>query len=196
MRASSQRLSLGVLVLGCLALGGCATTGAPDGYLREPEAAQRDPYGAWIGVETRSHLRVAGEFLAVDQDSVYVLIGLAGAENTVAGVALEQVKHAKLAHFDPQTGKASMWVTGGTLGSASHGIAGLVSMPLWLIIGSAAAGDQSRSALEYYPERSWVELQKYARFPQGVPPGMREMGLRGKGVFEDWEAEERAPIEF
>lgn len=186
MRAERQRLGLGILALASLALAGCASTGAPRGWLPEPDLAQRDPYGAWIGVELvppRGAELVRGEFLAVDRDSVYVLVSVPEGEDPVAGIAREQVRGAKIAYFDPQMGKASAWVAGGTLGSASHGIVGLISIPVWLIAGSSIAGGQSRTALEYYPDRTWGELRMYARFPQGPPAGLHKLGLRSKGEF-------------
>lgn len=167
----------------CLAAGGCASTGAPDGWLPVAEEAPQDPYGAWVTVEFQKwhdDRVLAGEFLAVDADSLYVLTSFAGSGDPVVGVSLTIVKKAKLASFDPQTGKAASWVTFGALTSLSHGLGAAVSVPLWVIMGSAMAGSHSRTPLENYPHLPWDELKKFARFPQGPPPGLHQLDLTPK----------------
>lgn len=177
------RWTFGLLPVFLLAAG-CATTGAPSNWLPVPEDAPRDPYGAWITVEfvdSKSDQVLAGEFLAVGPDSLFVLVNVVGLD-PVFSVALSEVAKATIAHFDPETGKASNWVATGSLASLSHGFGALISLPLWLIGGSSMAGSQSRTPLEYYPESPWEELRMYARFPQGPPPNLHRLGLRAKTV--------------
>jgi hypothetical protein len=183
MRARSQSIRSWLLILPFLAAGGCASTGAPDNWLAVAEDAPRDPYGSWVTVEYEKEYDeqfLVGEFLAVDSDSLYVLSSYAGKDDPVIGVSLELVKKAKIASFDPETGKASGWVLAGTLSSLSHGLGAAISIPLWIIMGSAMAGSHSRTPLENYPDLSWFELRKYARFPQGPPPGIHQLDLRPK----------------
>ncbi len=183
MRARYQTAGLWILAAACLTLGGCAKTGAPEGWLPVAERAPREAYGAWVTVEfvKTHHLRyLGGEFIAVDIDSLYVLVTDGGLGGPVTGVPLGLVRKARIAHFDPETGKASGWVAAGTISTLSHGLGAGISMPLWLIIGGTLAGGQSYSALEDYPASNWHELRMYARFPQGAPPGLNEMVLRQK----------------
>jgi hypothetical protein len=183
MRVRKHAIRWGLLILTCLAVVGCASTGAPDNWLAVAEDAPRDPYGSWVTVEYEKwhdEQFLAGEFLAVDSDSLYVLTSFAGTGDPVVGVSLGLVKKAKIASFDPQTGKASGWVLAGTLSSLSHGLGAAISIPLWIIMGSAMAGSQSRTPLENYPNLSWDVLTMYARFPQGPPPGIHQLDLRPK----------------
>ena len=183
MRARTQSSGLWTAILICLAVGGCAGTGAPNDWLSVAEDAPQDPYGSWVTVEfVKSHDEefLMGEFLAVDNDSLYVLSVVVGSGDPVIGVSLDIIKKAKIASFDPEMSKATGWVTVGTISSLSHGLGAAVTMPLWIIFGSAMAAGHSRSPLEYYPDLAWEELKMYARFPQGPPQGLHQLGLRPK----------------
>lgn len=183
MRASYQILRWGLVTLLALGAAGCASTGAPDGWLPVAEEAPLDPFGSWVTVELEKGSRqnfLAGEFLAVDGDSLYVLVRFMQPGGHVVGVSLDEVKKARIASFDPETGKAVAWVSFGSLSCLSHGLGAAVSFPLWVIMGSAMAGVHSRTPLENYPDRSWDELNMYARFPQGPPPALRELNLQPK----------------
>jgi len=183
MRIRNHTTGIWITVLACLAAAGCASTGAPDDWLPIAHDAPRDPYGAWVTVEyiqPHDDQSLAGEFLAVDNDSLYVLTSIAGTDDPVIGISLDIVKQAKIAHFDPQTQYASLWVVTGTISSLSHGMAAAITMPLWVILGSTMAASQSRTPLENYPRLGWDQLKMYARFPQGPPPSLHQLGLRPK----------------
>jgi len=171
------------IILICLTLTGCASTGAPDGWLPVAAAAPKDPYGSWVTIEFQKGSQEAflvGEFLAVDRDSLYVLAPYYGSSDPIRGVSLDTIKKAKIASFDPETGKAVGWVAMGSLASLSHGLGAAISIPLWMIMGGALAGGQSRTALENYPDLSWSELRMYSRFPQGPPSGLHQLDLQPK----------------
>jgi hypothetical protein len=170
-------------MLTLLAMGGCATTGAPEDWLSPAAQAPGDPYGAWVTVEfVKPHEddSLLGEFIAVDGDSLYVLNPYCPPGDPVRAVPLGTVKKARIAHFDPETGKAIGWVTAGSISTLSHGLGAVITLPLWIIVGSAVAGGHSRTPLENYPDLSWDELKMYARFPQGPPPNLHGLGLRPK----------------
>lgn len=171
------------LLAALLAAGGCASTGAPDHWLPTAAEGPTDPYGAWMIVEfVKSHEDefLVGEFLGIDGDSLYVLTNFGPAHDPVRAVPLGIVKKAQIAHFDPQAENATGWVAAGSVSTLSHGLGAGLTFPLWIIFGSAMAGAHSRTPLENYPEITWGELQMYARFPQGPPPGLHQLGLRPK----------------
>ena len=183
MRNRKQTSGRWIVVLICLAVGGCASTGAPDNWLSVAKEAPQDPYGSWVTVEfVKSHEEqfVMGEFLAVDSDSLYVLSAVADPGDPVVGISRDIIKKAKVASFDPAMAQATGWVAMGAISTLSHGLGAAISMPIWVIFGSAMAAGHSRSPLEYYPTLSWDELNMYARFPQGPPPGLHELGLKPK----------------
>ena len=58
---------------------------------------------------------------------------------------------------------------GGALSTASHGVGLIISFPVWILIGSISTATQSYTPIQKFPVKSWDELIKYARFPQGLP---------------------------
>lgn len=194
MVARKQRAGWLPLLFGVLSAGGCASTGAPDGWLSPAAEAPSDPYGSWVTVEfVESHEYdfLAGEFIAVDQDSLYVLSGLAPVEDPISAIPLGVVAKAKIAHFDPETGRIIGWVVAGSVSTLSHGLGAAITFPIWTIMGSAIAGGHSRAPLENYPNLTWSELRMYARFPQGPPPDLHQLGLRPKR--QDYQVPEPVP---
>jgi len=168
------------LMGGLLAITGCASTGAPEGWLSTAEDAGRDPYGAWIIVENIDPgypRATAGEFLCVGADSLHILDRYSSTGDFVVSFPLSSVSKARLAHFDPETGQVAGWVAAGSVSTLSHGIAAAVTLPVWLIGGSLMAASHSATPLEYFPHSSWEELRMYARFPQGPPQHLHRLGL-------------------
>jgi hypothetical protein len=131
-------------------------------------------------VESQGKERLEGEFLAVDEDSLYVLVGYGPHSEVIRTVARAWVEKARVAHFDPQTGRIAGWTVVGALSTASHGLVAGVTFPLWVITGTALAASHSRTPLENYPNLPWEELRRYARYPQGPPPQIRQLGLHSK----------------
>jgi len=124
MPLEDLRRVLGVAVLLglCAGIAGCASTGAPDDWLPLAEEAPTDVYGAWITVHlidegARPHLAgefsvdfadslgyrppLAGELLAVDADSVFVLVGGRAGSCPVTAIGKQDVAKAQVAYFDP-----------------------------------------------------------------------------------------------
>jgi hypothetical protein len=195
MRVRNQPSRWWAVILICLAAGGCASTGAPDDWLSVAKDAPQDPYGSWVTVEfVKSHDEqfLMGEFLAVDNDSIYVLSVDAGTGDPVVGISRDIIKKTKIASFDPQMANASGWVATGAISTLSHGLGAAITMPIWVIFGSAMAAGHSRSPLENYPNLPWDELNMYARFPQGPPPGLHELGLHPKRL-EDPDKRPKVP---
>ena len=62
----------------------------------------------------------------------------------------------------------------------SNGVFLLLTAPAWLITGLVAAGNESHAPLRDVPPLAWAELAAYARFPQGLPPGIDLAEIRPK----------------
>lgn len=183
MRAERHSAALWSATTICLFLAGCAGTGAPEHWLPVPDEAGYDPYGAWVIVEfEKPHepRRLAGEFLAIDADSLYVLLDDPARDDPVVGAPLTSIKKARVAYFDPQVDRVVGWASMGGLMSLSHGLGAAISVPVWIIAGTAMASSQSMTPLREYPKLSPEEFRTYARFPQGPPPRLHGLGLRPK----------------
>ena len=70
----------------------------------------------------------------------------------------------------------------GTLSTFSHGFIAVISAPIWIVSGSAAAAIQSRKPILDYPKTTIDQFTIYARFPQGLPTNLNRASLKSKAV--------------
>ena len=73
-----------------------------------------------------------------------------------------------------------LWTLLGTLSTGSHGFFLILSAPVWILTGTVAAVNQSRQPVLTYPRQGWAGWRAYARFPQGLPPGLARAALDPK----------------
>lgn len=171
---------------------GCATHAAPDGLLPDPTEAQTDAYGSWIELTVAPDSTwVTGELIAVAEDSVWVL----GLDGQARAVATDAVTNGKLVAYDAEHGKVAVATLLGIGSTISNGAFLIITGPLWLLVGTVAAADQSRIPIQELPALatdhragSWAGLAPFARFPQGMPAGVRLETLRPR-------ADEYSPME-
>jgi hypothetical protein len=167
MRASRwRRWASLTLIAGAAA---CVQNPAPIGWLSPAVAAQNDPYGAWIVVTTSDTSGASGEFLAVDNDSVFVL----SLDSTVRAVPRGSVREAKIAFYQSQLGSVILWSALGTLSTASNGILLVFTAPTWIIAGTVASASESRAPIRTVAKtEDWETVRMYARFPMGMPQNL------------------------
>ena len=168
------RTLAGLLALGLAA--GCATHQAPRGFTPRLQDLSRSPRGAWAVVTLaaldRSGERVDGELLTLDAREARLLTA-----GGVTRLPLERVKRLRLeTHRTRETGLA-LWTVGGVLSTPSHGSFLVLTVPMWLVGGIAAAAAESRAGILEHPPRPLSDLQPFARFPQGWPEGLEEAQL-------------------
>lgn len=177
MNADAYRLGI-ALGLGLLLVGpGCVSTSAPDAWTASSEAMQRTTYGSWVDVrygDPTAPDTVRGELIAATADSLFVL----PLDGSFRAVARPTVNVLELTAYDANWGILAVWTTLGALSTASHGLLLPLSFPVWVIGGSAAASVQSRRPVFTNPPLE--TLRRFARFPQGLPPGVPRNRLRPK----------------
>lgn len=167
---------------GALLAAGCATNTAPPGFLPSPDEAQTEAYGGWIELRSAAggrNDRVDGELMAVTEDSVWVL-GDSGA----VVLPTAAVREGKLTAYRSGTGAVAGWTFLGVLSTVSNGVFLLGTAPLWIITGTVAGTRQSHIPERDVAPRAWSQLAPFARFPHGMPAGVR---------LEDLRKHERAP---
>jgi len=157
-----------------LALVACAGNTAPAGFLVPPRLAQTEAYGGWVELLVTGGARVDGELIAVTADSVWVL----GTASVVVPVA--SVRQGKLTTVQSEVGNVAGATGLGVVSTISNGILLVFTMPLWIIVGTAAGSSQSYAPERRVPPLHWVELNGFARFPQGLPDGVSLASLRAK----------------
>ena len=146
-------------------LAGCATNPAPQSWQPAPKEAQRSVRGGWIALERKKPAmgRVEGELIAVDDDALHVLTA-----EGLRAVPRAEVRKAKLVGYGDESVALGAWMGLGTVSTLSHGYYLIFTAPLlWLLGGGAATSDESRAGFI-----KDAEFRAYARFPQGLPPGL------------------------
>jgi hypothetical protein len=161
------------IITSLIIISGCAKRYAPVNYLPETEKVPEDAFGGWITLvmegdrlpQNKKPLQYGGEFIAVDENVVYVL------NDSLLQIPKQTVFKSILEVDKKETATYGYWTFFGTLISATHGVFFAVTAPLWLSIGiSATIGESERDRyeIEHPDEDYWEEVKKYSRFPQGV----------------------------
>jgi hypothetical protein len=162
-----------VTIVAVFLLSGCASTGAPSGWLTMPENTPADPYGGWVTVEhSDGHSR--GELIAISADTLFL------ADSRLHTIPLAIIRSARLTAYDPTADQIAMGTSGGVLLSMTNGIAFLLTGPMWIIGGSIAAASRSREPIIDYPEEPIERFAAFARFPQGMSQSVRRETIRAK----------------
>jgi hypothetical protein len=145
----------------------CTTVKAPVGTVPRRIDLNEEAFGGWISVTLASD-SVEGEFIASSADSIYIL-----KKTSVVSTPKSSITKARVIIFKTDLGRYSLWTGVGTVSTLSHGVLLILSGPVWLLTGiftAEAEGDR----INYldYPKSSWDEINKHARFPQGLPAGV------------------------
>lgn len=148
-----------------------ACAGNPDPRARSLEIVQRDGHGGWIEVTDRTGRQVAGELIAVELVGVYVLAVVPRSE--LVFVPKAAIESAKLWAWRANPYLPLGWAGLGTLSTISHGFILVLSAPVWMITGGLASLSEAYAPLFEYPTQSWDRISIWARFPQGLPVGLR-----------------------
>ena len=152
----------------------CASTQAPRNWLEKPIDLRTDTYGAWLTIETVANTRLAGELIAVSKDSIFI------AGETLSVFAKNNIKSARLVTYESNAGTMGTLVFLGTLSTLSNGRFFLFTAPLWIVGGSIASSNRSYEPIIDYPGQKWNKFVPFARYPQGLPPGLDRSGIRMK----------------
>ena len=169
MRAKSH-FSLGLLALLML---GCAVSRSPRGYRADAEHMQTDVRGAWIQLKTLQRQTIAGELLAVDCDSLRLLV----ADGRVERLSWRAVRKARLEAWKTRTRSMVGLQGAGTALAIGHGWWGIITLPLWHLTGSVLTGNYTFDPIVTVPDGTWGDLIPFARYPGGLPANLGENEL-------------------
>jgi hypothetical protein len=160
-RASWRRLA----VAAALAGQACAMHSAPAGWLPKAKDLPRWCRGAWIDVEPvrGAGRRAAGELIAVGGDEIHVLTA-----DGLRAIPAASIAAATLVLYDADD--SGGW---GFALSLTHGW----YLPLTLIPWLAISSGEAHAPLLRHPPWALSSFRPYARFPQGLPPGLRPKDL-------------------
>lgn len=177
---SAVRIARAIALAALPALGACVTgrtaLDAPPGVLVEPAAAQQDAFGGWVAVELvagagRTH--IAGELIATSRDTIWVL-----AADGAHAIAAPRVQRASVTGYDSQAGAVGRAAAIGAIATLSHGIFLVFTAPAWIATGAFGSRAQAREPVRTAGPHDLPALASFARFPQGMPPGLALDTLR------------------
>lgn len=152
----------------------CATTSAPAKWLPDKAASEKDAFGGWATVETKSDKIIRGELLAVSDSGIFLM-----PDNNVLFVGIDSVQKIKIGKYEDENPIAG-WGTVGTLSTVSHGFVLILSAPVWIFTSSLLSADYASQKVMSFPDSSLQSLKLYARFPQGFPESVDKKDIKPK----------------
>lgn len=149
-----------------VALAACAHN--PDPRKRTFDGAQRDGLGGWIVLQSKNGPLLEGELIDARIDGATILTR--GPRPQLVFAPIDDIASASV-WPSPDNSPIINWGVLGTLSAATHGVWFVFSGPIWISMTAAMDYVETRDAVVEYPGAPWFSLVKWARFPQGMPPG-------------------------
>jgi hypothetical protein len=165
-----------IILLMCLVVlaSACISVSAPRKSVPKRNAISTDAFGGWITINAGNPAALSGELIGLTEASVYIMTG-----DGLELIPKQQIVSARLVMFNTESFEYGLWTTAGSLATISNGYFMIFTFPLWLATGiPVSAGEANRQNYLDYPASGWDELNKFARFPQGIPPGIELSSLR------------------
>jgi hypothetical protein len=161
------------LVILVVATAACVSSPDPRG--RSIATVQRGGHGGWIQVTARDGQRISGELISVEPTGIRVLAVVPASGSVFLPKA--DIRSARLWAWETEHGTPTAWGLLGTASTVSHGYLFVLSAPVWLIVTGLVGHLESRASTIDYPREGWEEIAIWARFPQGMPAGLRDSDL-------------------
>jgi len=166
-----MKTKTGFLALLVFLLSGC-NIGLPK-YLPTPDQLGVNEYGSYISITMQQGSTLHGELIAVDNDSIVVL---KKSTNACIVMPVSGVKRFSLNYAQPKNYGWAIPLY--SLLTISHGWFMIFSFPVNLIA-TAIIYSEGKNAFRYRThEISLESLKMYARFPDGIPPGIDLAGIK------------------
>jgi hypothetical protein len=179
-----------VILLCPLLFTGCASTYSPVGWLPDTDEVAEQAFGGWLTIITypdtvdsqERWLQYGGEFISVDEKNVYLMY------DSIHIIPKKNIMKARLDLDEKNSGAYGFWTALGTLATLSNGFYAIFTAPFWLFSGiPATVGESSRDIYEVEnpDDFYWTDVQKFARFPQGLPDKVDFKKIKPKIFFEN-----------
>jgi hypothetical protein len=173
------------LVVAC----SCASNPTPSDRRLSQEEAISSGKGAYALVRTHDGASQAGELIAASSDHMLLLTDL----GHLVEIDGTRVAKLTLGVHDNNEDAFVLWGVLGSLSTISHGFFLIYSFPIWLVSSIGATAQESHRGLFRCPADTpdpthtpmsmpaclW-NASAYARFPQGLPPGVGREQLLGR----------------
>ena len=137
--------------------------------------------GMQIGIRLEDDSYVRGELIAINEEELYVLkTKLQKGENPHKIIKINDIQHANIMIYNKST-KLRVFKIFSALTYISNLFQGglaILALPINLVVNSSVVGGAAGyNYVEYPTNISWKEIDKFARFPQGIPPEVEWEGV-------------------
>lgn len=141
------------------------------GFLPKPNQVGIWPYGGMIvGRDTNQSL-VKGELIAIDSGKIYVLVQNANSPNrTLVSYPTSKFNFQKIQYAN-KTDRMGSAIPLSLLASFTGGYFFILTFPINLIT-TLSVVHSGNLDYQYTNKNKPDQLQMFARFPQGIPPGV------------------------
>lgn len=183
----SKRMKFCLFTLLIMLLSGCSSINAPYGWLPDNPDSNNLNNGGWLYIEINKSAKnvtfldmdssmksitgietLAGEFISYENNNVYLM----SRNNKLCIIPIKEIRYSCLELTEKNTGAIVGLGLLGTISTISNGWFLIFTAPVWLIttIASAASEASRDNYCENYPKNNyWHNINKFSRFPQGVP---------------------------
>ena len=136
-------------------------------YLPNVKDIDVNPYGSYIVIYQKTGVPVKGELLAIDNNKLIVLLSSFGVNNHIS-IPVNDIRKFTLHYAQPKNYGWAIPVY--TIATLTHGFYAALTLPVNLIVTISVAGVK---AFTYNNKNiSLQNIKMFARFPQGLPPGV------------------------
>jgi hypothetical protein len=142
---------------------------SPAIYLSKPENIDVNRYGSYIKVVRTAGANIKGELIAVDSTKLVILETLSKGI-VLSFVPVGEIKRFKLRYAKPRNYGWSIPVFAAA--TISHGWFAIISLPVNIMVTSIVTATGATAFTSKNRDISYRDLSMFARFPQGIPPGI------------------------
>ena len=168
-----------------LLVSGCNSSLVPSGYRNNIHDLPYLISGNWTDVKIKSpgtsseEIKVSGELIAIQSDTLYLLTTM-----MLECIYIPDIIESNLRIYSGNPGTYAL-ITGllylpDVIAAAANGQAAFLALGLpGLIVGTIVTVNAANNSdiLKYPYENNLKDLSDYARFPQGMPPGIERSKL-------------------
>lgn len=142
-------------------------------YLPSSDKIDVNEHGSYIELYQKNKIMLDGELIALDSNQIVILTGL---DKNCAIVPMSEVKKFRLEYAKP---KHYGWIIPlGIFLPLIHGYYSVLTLPAHLLV-TIAVTVSGENAFTYSSKTmTFDELKMFARFPQGIPPGIELAGIK------------------
>jgi len=163
-----KNIIISLIITAALICSSCSTAA----FLPTTSRIVDNQYGSYIDVQLIDTRSLKGELIAVTPNVLYVLRNDEDSER-LDSATLDQIKNFSIRYAKSKVANYGWMIPVSAAITLTHGFFLLLSMPINLITTSIVTITAGDSYVIKKKDISWYNLNKFARFPQGIPDNVR-----------------------